>query len=51
MKVAFSDHFKKAFAKKIKKDKSLEKIFFDRLEMFIDDPFHPKLKRTNYLES
>ena len=44
MKVAFSDHFKKVFAKKIKKDKSLEKLFFDRLEMFVDDPFHPQLK-------
>jgi mRNA-degrading endonuclease YafQ of YafQ-DinJ toxin-antitoxin module len=44
MKVAFSENFKKVFAKKIKKNKSLETLFFEKLELFIADPFDPKLK-------
>ncbi|MEY4875543.1 MAG: hypothetical protein RL708_692 [Bacteroidota bacterium] len=30
MKVAFSENFKKTFAKKIKKNKPLEQLFFEK---------------------
>ena len=43
MEVSFSDSFKKAFKKRIKSTE-LEAIFWDRLEIFIKDPFESKLK-------
>jgi addiction module RelE/StbE family toxin len=43
MEVSFSDSFKKAFKKKLKSTE-LESEFWIRLEMFINDPFDPKLK-------
>ena len=44
MQVAFSDSFKKAFAKRIKKSTEIEQGFWDKLEFFVRDPFHSQLK-------
>ncbi len=43
MEVAFSDNFRKSFKKRIKATNS-EQEFWDRLELFINDPFDVKLK-------
>lgn len=43
MEVSFSDSFKKAFRKRIK-DTYIEQLFWDRLEVFINNPFESKLK-------
>jgi len=43
MEVSFSDSFKKAFHKRIKAS-DIEQEFWKKLELFINDPFDPKLK-------
>jgi mRNA-degrading endonuclease YafQ of YafQ-DinJ toxin-antitoxin module len=43
MDVSFSDSFKKAFSKRIK-NPGVVKEFWFRLELFINEPFNPKLK-------
>ena len=43
MEVAFSDSFKKAFKKRIKMTES-EQEFWERLELFINEPFALQLK-------
>ena len=43
MEVSFSSSFKKAFRKRVKNTRS-EKIFWNAVELFIADPFHPPLK-------
>ena len=43
MEVSFSDSFKKAFKKRIKATE-IESGFWDRLDIFIGNPFEPKLK-------
>ena len=43
MEVAFSDSFKKAFKKRIKSTE-LEMQFWNRFELFINQPFAPQLK-------
>ena len=43
MEVSFSDSFKKVFKKRVKATE-IEKEFWVRLELFIDDPFDPRLK-------
>jgi mRNA-degrading endonuclease YafQ of YafQ-DinJ toxin-antitoxin module len=43
MEVSFSSSFKKIFSSKIKSTE-IEQEFWLRLELFINDPFHPKLK-------
>ncbi len=43
MEVSFSNSFKNAFKKRIKSAVS-EKEFWDRLDLFIKDPFESKLK-------
>ncbi|TCD04199.1 type II toxin-antitoxin system mRNA interferase toxin, RelE/StbE family [Pedobacter frigidisoli] len=43
MEVAFSDSFKKAFKERIQ-NKSAEIVFWDKLNLFIEDPFSSKLK-------
>ena len=43
MEVSFSDSFKKAFQKRIKSTE-IENEFWNRLEIFINDPFEAKLK-------
>jgi addiction module RelE/StbE family toxin len=43
MEVSFSDSFKKAFKKRVKSSE-IEMEFWNRLELFIADPFNSKLK-------
>ncbi len=43
MEVAFSDSFKKAFKNRVKSTE-LEIQFWNRLELFISQPFAPQLK-------
>ena len=44
IEVAFSSSFKKAFKKKIKRNKEVEKLFWEKLKIFIENPFSPQLK-------
>lgn len=44
MKVAFSSSFKRAFRKRIKGEKTKEFLFYSKLEVFINDPYHSSLK-------
>ncbi len=43
VEISFSSSFKKAF-KKVSRNKSSEKRFWQRTDLFIQDPFHPHLK-------
>ncbi len=43
MDVSFGESFKKAFKKRIKETK-VEEIFWNRLELFIENPFYAQLK-------
>jgi len=43
MDIAFSESFKKTFSKKIKSS-VIEELFWQRVDLFINDPFDPKLK-------
>lgn len=43
MEVSFSDSFKKVFQKRIKST-VIEDEFWNRLELFVNDPFEAKLK-------
>ena len=44
IEVIFSEQFKKEYKRRIKIDKMKSKKFFNRLEMFIQDPFNPALQ-------
>lgn len=44
MKVAFSSSFKRAYKKRIKGQKEKEEAFFKKIEIFIDEPYHPQLR-------
>ena len=44
IKVAFSSSFKRAFKKKIKRNRALEEIFWKKLEKFMREPFSRELK-------
>jgi addiction module RelE/StbE family toxin len=44
IKVAFSASFKRAFKKKIKRNRALEEIFWKKLEKFMREPFSKELK-------
>ncbi|CDM96222.1 MAG: type II toxin-antitoxin system YafQ family toxin [Limnospira sp. PMC 1291.21] len=44
MEVSFSSAFKRAFKKKIKGNQDLETRFWQKLDLFILDPFDPTLK-------
>jgi len=44
MEVAFSSTFKKAFRKRIKRDVLLEKRFWQKLDVFIENPFNRELR-------
>jgi addiction module RelE/StbE family toxin len=43
MEVSFSDSFKKVFTKRVKSTK-IEPEFWIRLELFVNEPFDPRLK-------
>jgi len=42
MEVSFSDPFKRAYRKKLRSTE-IEKEFWNRLELFVQDPFDTKL--------
>ena len=42
--VSFSSSFLKAYKKKIKGESSLEEIFDEKLQIFLNDPFDTRLK-------
>ena len=42
--VSFSSSFKRSFKKRIKGDKDKEELFYQKLELFIKNPYHPQLK-------
>ena len=44
MQVAFSSAFKRAFKKLTRRQPSLDGAFWARLEIFIEDPFDPRLR-------
>jgi mRNA-degrading endonuclease YafQ of YafQ-DinJ toxin-antitoxin module len=44
IEVSFSSSFLRAFKKNIKGKPELEKIFYKKLQLFINNPFDPKLK-------
>ena len=44
MELAFSSSFKRAFKKKIKGRKEIEDLFWETVDLFIQDPFHASLK-------
>lgn len=42
--VSFSSSFKRAFKKRIKGQQPKEDLFMQKLEVFVNDPFHPQLR-------
>ncbi|GAB6274804.1 MAG: hypothetical protein STSR0004_16690 [Peptococcaceae bacterium] len=44
IEIGFSSSFKKAFRKRMRKNKELEARFWERLERFTKNPFHPRLR-------
>ena len=44
IKVSFSSSFKRAFKKKIKGKPKLEAKFWNKLELFTNNPFEPSLR-------
>jgi len=44
MEIAFSQSFKRAFKKKIKNNAYLEKLFWEKVEKFVSNPFNGELK-------
>ena len=44
IEIAFSSSFKRAFKKKVAENKNLETQFWERVELFKNNPFDPKLK-------
>jgi len=43
MEISFSESFKKVFKKRIK-DINLEQLFWDKVQVFIENPFDARLK-------
>ena len=44
IEIAFTPAFKRAFKKKIKERPEIENIYWDKLNLFIQNPFDNKLK-------
>ncbi len=44
IEIAFSSSFKRAFKKNVAGDASLETEFWERVELFKNNPFEPKLR-------
>ena len=44
IKVSFSSSFKRAFKKRIKGKRELESKFWNKLELFTNNPFEPSLR-------
>jgi addiction module RelE/StbE family toxin len=52
VEIAYSSHFLKSLSKLIKKNRSLAEKYDKRLNLFIENPFHPSLnthKLSGYL--
>jgi mRNA-degrading endonuclease YafQ of YafQ-DinJ toxin-antitoxin module len=44
IEIDFSSSFKKAFKQLLRKNKALERKYWKRVEIFIENPYHPILK-------
>jgi mRNA-degrading endonuclease YafQ of YafQ-DinJ toxin-antitoxin module len=44
IKISWDQGFKKVYRKKVKNDPELKGRFWDAVEMFAKDPFHPRLR-------
>lgn len=44
IKVAFSSSFKRALKSLLKKEPSLQQLFTDKLNLFLTNPYHPRLE-------
>ena len=44
IKVSWDQGFKRVYRKKVKNDAELKSRFWDAVEMFAKDPFHPRLR-------
>ena len=44
IKVSWDQGFKRAYRKKVKNDAELKDRFWDAAEMFVKDPFNPRLR-------
>jgi mRNA-degrading endonuclease YafQ of YafQ-DinJ toxin-antitoxin module len=44
VKITYSNSFKKSFKNKIKNNPELEEKFWNKVELFLKDPYHPNLK-------
>lgn len=44
MKITYSKSFKKSFKKKIENNPELEKKFWNKIELFLKEPYHSNLK-------
>ena len=44
IKVSWDQGFKRVYRKKVKNDAELKGRFWDAVEMFAEDPFHPRLR-------
>lgn len=44
IEISFSSSFKRGYKKRIKSEKGLEEKFWERIEMFIKDPFDRALR-------
>jgi len=44
IEVFWDQGFKRAYRKKVKNDAELKERFWDAMEMFAKDPFHPRLR-------
>ena len=49
IKIAYSPVFARAYKKQIKNQSGLQKLFSERVDLFIQDPYHPQL-RTHKLK-
>lgn len=43
-KIAFSSSFKKAFKKKLKSNPLVEEVFWEKVDIFLSDPFDQRLR-------
>ena len=43
-KIAFSSSFKKAFKKKLKSNPQVEEVFWEKVDIFLSDPFDQRLR-------
>jgi addiction module RelE/StbE family toxin len=44
IKLTWDHGFKRIYKKKVKNNEELRKKFWDAMELFVKDPFHPRLR-------